>query len=576
MKQLIHNGVVVPEQARYEGLKVKVRSQEVVLSQKQAEMAIAWARKQGTPYVEDPVFVRNFLKDFSAALGIEPPLRSDEVDFSQAVQVVEAERQSKLAMSKEERKAQAAARKAKREEMKARFGYAIVDGQQVELGTYLVEPSCIFMGRGKHPLRGRWKEGPQQSDITLNLSPDAPRPGGNWQEVLWDPDSLWVARWKDKLSGKMKYIWLHDTAPVKQAREASKFDKAHELGAELEQVRRRIAQDLTSPEARTREVATACYLIDALCMRVGDEKDPDEADTVGATTLRPEHVKLHPDGVAEFRFLGKDSVLWHKKLALPPEVAANLEELIRNARPSSNRNRKKHPTRDKPQLFPGISSRHVNEYLSSILPGLTAKVFRTHHATRAVQQSLDNSGVGPQDPDYRKWQAAALANLEAAMLCNHTKKAPANWAERREKLKERQRRAEERVEKYRAQVQALHGSLTALKREATARIKEAQPDKRAKVKERYEKAIARAEARLTIARQRLENAEYALGALKARVAIAARNRTWNLGTSLKSYIEPGVYYQWGRRVGYEVLDKYYPKTLARKFAWVKKEDEVPQ
>ncbi|MGQ9560601.1 MAG: DNA topoisomerase I [Candidatus Oleimicrobiaceae bacterium] len=576
MKQLIHNGVVVPEQPRYEGLKVTVRGQEVVLSQKQAEMAIAWARKQGTPYVEDPVFARNFLKDFSAALGIEPPLRLDEVDLRMAVQVVEAERQAKLAMSKEERKAQAAARKAKREEMKARFGYAIVDGQQVELGTYLVEPSCIFMGRGKHPLRGRWKEGPQQSDITLNLSPDAPRPEGNWQEVVWDPDSLWVARWKDKLSGKMKYIWLHDTAPVKQAREASKFDKAHELGAELEQVRRRIAQDLTSPDARTREVATACYLIDALCMRVGDEKDPDEADTVGATTLRPEHVKLHPDGVAEFRFLGKDSVLWHKKLALPPEVAANLEELIRNARPSSNRNRKKHPTRDKPQLFPGISSRHVNEYLSSILPGLTAKVFRTHHATRAVQQSLDNSGVGPQDPEYRKWQAAALANLEAAMLCNHTKKAPANWAERREKLKARERRAEERVEKYRAQVQALHGSLTALKKEATAKIKEAQPDKRAKVKERYEKAMARAEARLTTARQRLERAEYALGALKARVAIAARNRTWNLGTSLKSYIEPRVYYQWGRRVGYEVLDKYYPKTLARKFAWVKTEDEVPQ
>ena len=27
-------------------------------------------------------------------------------------------------------------------------------------------------------------------------------------------------------------------------------------------------------------------------MRVGDEKDPDEADTVGATTLRTEHIKL--------------------------------------------------------------------------------------------------------------------------------------------------------------------------------------------------------------------------------------------------------------------------------------------
>ena len=28
-------------------------------------------------------------------------------------------------------------------------------------------------------------------------------------------------------------------------------------------------------------------------MRVGDEKDPDEADTVGATTLRKEHLKFN-------------------------------------------------------------------------------------------------------------------------------------------------------------------------------------------------------------------------------------------------------------------------------------------
>ncbi len=67
---------------------------------------------------------------------------------------------------------------------------------------------------------------------------------------------------------------------------------------------------------------------------MGDEKDEDEADTVGATTLRPEHVKLHDNGVAEFRFLGKDSVLWHKKLELPEAVQTSLRELKETARPS--------------------------------------------------------------------------------------------------------------------------------------------------------------------------------------------------------------------------------------------------
>ena len=39
-------------------------------------------------------------------------------------------------------------------------------------------------------------------------------------------------------------------------------------------------------------------------MRVGDEKDPDEADTVGATTLRKEHIKITTNTI-EFDFLGK-------------------------------------------------------------------------------------------------------------------------------------------------------------------------------------------------------------------------------------------------------------------------------
>jgi len=38
-------------------------------------------------------------------------------------------------------------------------------------------------------------------------------------------------------------------------------------------------------------------------MRVGDEKDPDEADTVGATTLRVEHVKI-TDKTIELDCLG--------------------------------------------------------------------------------------------------------------------------------------------------------------------------------------------------------------------------------------------------------------------------------
>ena len=75
-----------------------------------------------------------------------------------------------------EKKALAAERKAAREENKERYGWATIDGVRMEIGNYTVEPSSIFMGRGQHPFRGKWKEGPRHEDVELNLSPDADVP----------------------------------------------------------------------------------------------------------------------------------------------------------------------------------------------------------------------------------------------------------------------------------------------------------------------------------------------------------------------------------------------------------------
>ena len=114
LRQLIHNGVVIPEPPPPLGLVLTIRGEPQALSPKQEEMALAWAKKVGTPYVEDPVFVDNFMADFCQALGLETTLSLDEVDFGPAIRVVEAERQARAEMTKEERKALAAERKAKR------------------------------------------------------------------------------------------------------------------------------------------------------------------------------------------------------------------------------------------------------------------------------------------------------------------------------------------------------------------------------------------------------------------------------------------------------------------------------
>ena len=165
MKSLAHNGILVLEPQPAQGLKIIARGQEIILSQLQEEMAIAWVRKLGTPYVEDPVFAANFMMDFSKALGIDSVLKVDEIDFSEVTRVVKEERATKENMTPEEKKAQREQRKLLRESLKEKYGYALVDGERMELGNYQTEPSGIFMGRGQHPLRGRWKQGATKKDI---------------------------------------------------------------------------------------------------------------------------------------------------------------------------------------------------------------------------------------------------------------------------------------------------------------------------------------------------------------------------------------------------------------------------
>ena len=496
MKQLIHNGILFP---RYDPKRFKLilGGKQILLDPQQEEMAVAWVKKLGTEYVEDPVFVSNFFDDLRKALGLEKTLKPKDVDFSEITRCVEEEKAKKLSMSKEEKKHAAAERKAIREDNKAKYGQAILDGEKVDLGNYMAEPSSIFMGRGKHPLRGRWKQGPSEVDVVLNLSPDAPRPPGSWKEIVWQPDSMWVAKWDDKLRGEEKYVWLADSSTVKQERDIEKYDRAKVLDRKIAELRSHIFVSLSVPDEKRRRIATVCYLIDALKFRVGDEKDKDEADTVGATTLRPEHIKIREGGRVIFDFLGKDSVQYHREVELPAQVVDNIRGFMANANSS---------------VFQGVRSDSVREFLSEVVPGLSAKVFRTYHASKVVGEYLKAARVSEEDPEYAKKNVATLANLEAAVICNHKRKLPKNWDNSLAKKMER--------------LKVLQTKDTKKSAEAAKALK-----------------------------------------LKIRTMKAARD--YNLGTSLKSYIDPRLYHSWGKKVDFD-WKLYYPKTLQRKFSWVER------
>jgi len=498
MKQLIHNGILIPKYGP-KGFHIKIKDETVALTPEQEEMAVAWVKKLETDYVKDPVFVNNFFEDFRAALGLNEKIPPEQFDFKEIIDYVQKEKALKDSMPKEEKKQLAEERKKIREANKEKYGYAIIDGEKVEIGAYMAEPSSIFMGRGQHPLRGKWKKGPKENDITLNLSPDAPRPPGNWKEIVWYPDFMWIARWDDKLRGKEKYVWLADTCSLKQQSDIQKFDKAAELNSRIENVRRHIEKNLTSQDAQKRKIATVCYLIDALKLRVGDEKNEDEADTVGATTLRPEHIRFEPNGLTTFDFLGKDAVHWQKQIKLPEIVIKNLKEFIGES---------------KSVIFDGVRSNHVNAFLNEAMPGLTAKVFRTYHATNVVSDYLKEAKISRSEPDFVKKYVATKANLQAAIVCNHKRKIPKTWEQ----------------------------SL-------------------AKKKERLEKLKTEKET---------ESRKKAIQKLELKVQETEETKEYNLRTSLKSYIDPRVYYRWGKKVDFD-WKLYYPKTLQRKFSWVESE-----
>ena len=600
MESMHHNGVMVPP--KFEGLdmSINIKGEPFKLNSEQEERALAWAKKIGTPYVEDRDFADNFHKDFSEVLGFK--VIPGDVDYTDIYNLIIEEREARKNLPKEEKKRLREERKVIRESNKEKYGYAVIDGERCEIGNYTAEPSCIFMGRGQHPFRGKWKEGPHHENIEINLSPDAPRPPGEWKEIIWDPESIWIARWRDKLSGKIKYVWPSDSSPIKQRNEIKKFNKAIELRKNLRKIKSFILTNLEHQDVKRRKTATVCYLIDELKFRVGDEKDEDEeADTVGASSLRAEHICFNDDGTITFDFLGKDSV----RQLLTTELDAKVVENLRAFAEENHEN----------TLFSEVNSSVVSEFLDEVMEGVTAKVFRTCYATEAVEEGLKEFTVTKEDPEYKKKHVATMANLKAAITCNHKRTIPKTWKQslqnRKERLKTRKEKTRESEKKARQRIREADTKyrerLTKYEEKRETYIQQLEDlKKQLEEKKAQEKSTKGLEKRVTSKRKAIRTQRERIRKLKnthrerqtkRKMALETRKfknraaiekqelqieayemtRDYNLGTSLKSYVDPRVYLDWGREIDYDWRN-YYSATLEKKFSWIEPEptQDIPE
>lgn len=320
---LEHHGINFQPPYQPHGVKMLYDGQPVDLTPVQEEIATHYAKvppdgpQLGKPAVAK-IFNKNFFACFRKALGRNHVIKKfEKCDFSPIRNMVLHKREVRKARTSEEK----AEEKAEKLSTSLKYGYALVDGHVQKVGNFTIEPPGLFLGRGVHPKTGTVKTRTAPEEVTVNVGMDeaVPRclvPGGAWGTVVSDNSVTWLGFWHENVMNGTKYVWLAASSGFKGQSDLAKYEKARKLKQYIGKIRADYQKNLRRKRIATKQLATAMWIIDILALRVGNEKDDDEADTVGCCSLRVEHLKFHEDTEGNeagpftltLDFLGKDSM----------------------------------------------------------------------------------------------------------------------------------------------------------------------------------------------------------------------------------------------------------------------------
>jgi DNA topoisomerase-1 len=73
--------------------------------------------------------------------------------------------------------------------------------------------------------------------------------------------------------------------------------------------------------------------------------------------------------------------------------------------------------------------------------------------------------------------------------------------------------------------------------------------------------------------KKTETLEKRISKAKLDLKLTKETKEYNLGTSLKSYIDPTAYVKWAKKVKFDI-EKFYPKTLRNKFSWALQQNKA--
>jgi len=505
------------------------------LTEETEECATFYGRMLDHDYTTKEVFNKNFFKDWRKTMTSEEKERIRDLskcDFSEINEHFKKVSEERKNRSKEEKKAE----KEKNDAIVEEYGFCTMDGHKEKIGNFRIEPPGLFRGRGEHPKQGMIKRRTMPEDVIINCSKDSevPQPpkGHKWKKVQHDNAVTWLASWTENIQGQIKYVMLNPSSRLKGEKDWQKYEKARKLKGEIDKIRDEYMADMKSKEMRIRQRAVALYFIDKLALRAGNEKDEDQADTVGCCSLRVEHIELHDekDGnefVVEFDFLGKDSIRYQNAVPVEKKVFKNLRLFKENKK-------------DNDDLFDRLNTSILNQYLQQLMEGLTAKVFRTYNASFTLQQQLDEL-TDASDNVAAKMLSYNRANREVAILCNHQRAVPKTF--------------DKSMENLAGKIEAKQDAI----KEAEKKFKSA--------KKAYKNGGSQAEkSNLEKAKKTIERLMEQLEKLEIQRTDRDENKTIALGTSKLNYLDPRISVAWCKK--HEVpIEKVYNKTQREKFRW---------
>lgn len=493
----------------YDGKKIKLTPEEEKVATLYARR-IYQEKSAGTTaikHLESKVFQNNFFKGFKKYLTPEHrKIITDfsKISFSPIVKYIEDQKSGATELTKQEKNK----KKEVAKEIQKIHGFATVNGVVESVGNFRMEPAGLFLGRGANVNRGKIKPDIEPEEVTINIGkgekiPKLPK-GRNWKEIVHDHTAEWLAKWKDHITGKDKYMRIGAKSQFKGKNDYKKYEKARKLNLNIDNLRKIYEKDVNASNKKLKQIATILYFIDHYGIRVGTEKGEDKDNTaVGATTLLVDHVSTKEENVITFDFEGKDTVRYYKKIPVPENIYKNIKKFKKGKKGS--------------ELLFDVSANDINKYLKSFDKQFTAKIFRTRLASSIMYEKLYKSKISKKADVFEKSEILNKANAEVAKVLNHVITLTQKAQERAKKLK--------------------------------SELDELKSKKRSSLTEKQLAAL-----KLRIKKKEL--------AVKER----ENTQTVSLATSKQNYIDPRLYVSWAKKYDYPI-NSIYSVALRDKFLW---------